>query len=122
MSSIRKPNPLTFIAGSGGVTKGKAVTVSADGKTVVNANAVTDKTIGVAMGDASEGQAVEVAGPGGGAKGLAGGSISAGDLVAPTTGGALIATTSATNRYIGVAQQDAASGDLFAMDVVPGLI
>ncbi len=122
MASIAAPNVLTFNA-SAAIAKGKAVTVDATGKIVTASNAVTDKSVGVAMVAATTaGDKVEVAMPGGGAKGLAGGSISAGDLLAPTTGGALIATTTATNRYVGIALEDASSGDLFSMMVVPGLI
>jgi hypothetical protein len=126
MSSFQRPNMATFNA-SAAIAKGKAVTVDATGKIVTAANAVTDKSIGIAQGasvddGAGNFNAVEVALPGGGAKALAGGSISAGDLLAPTTGGALIATTTATNRCIAVAMEDASSGDLFSVMVIQCLI
>lgn len=122
MSAIKKPNCLTFLA-TAAIAKGKAVTLDSTGKKVTAAGAVTDKSIGIAMNDAAgAGDKVEVALSGGGAKVLAGGSISAGDLLAPTTGGALIATTSATNRYVAIAMEDMASGDLGSADVVIGLI
>lgn len=122
MASIMEPKMQTYKA-SAAIAKGKAVTVDATGKIVTAANAVTDKSIGIAQNAAlAVNDLVEVAHNGGGAKALAGGTIVAGDLLAPTTGGALIATTTATNRYCAVAKQDAASGDIFAVDVVLGLI
>lgn len=122
MSAHYPASVLTYNS-SAAIAKGKAVTLDATGKIVTAANAVTDKSIGIAMNAATGAdEKVEVALPGGGAKALAGGSISAGDLLAPTTGGALIATTTATNRYIAVALEDAVSGDLFSVQVAAGLI
>ncbi len=122
MSSHAPANVLTFIA-SAAIAKGKAVTLDATGKIVTASAAVTDKSIGIAMGAATTaGDIIEVALPGGGAKGLLGGSVSAGDLLAPTTGGALIATTSATNRWIAVAMEDGATNDLASVHVSAGLI
>lgn len=125
MSSYFERSMLSFSA-SAAIALGKAVTVDATGKIVTASNASTDKSIGVAQSDATLSGAsygfVEVALAGGGAKGLAGGTIAAGDLVAPTTGGALITTTTPGDRYVGVAMQDAASGDLFSMHVQSGLI
>lgn len=122
MSSYMAPKVLTFRA-SAAIAKGKAVTLDATGQIVTASNAVTDKSIGIAQNDASAAEdKVEVALVGGGAVALAGGTISAGDLLAPTTGGALIATSTATNRYVGVAMQDAVVGDLFSVHVAAGLI
>lgn len=122
MSSHAKPNALTFIA-AGAIGKGKAVTLAADGKTVTQCSSVTDKSIGICLNaPAAIGDRVEVALPGGGAKGLAGGTISAGDLLAPTTDGSLIATVTATNRWVAIAMEDMVSGDLGSVHVTLGLI
>lgn len=122
MSAVPYPKKYTYRA-SAAIAKGKAVLLDATGKIVTAANAVTDKSVGLAQNAAdAEGDLVEVAHPGGGAKALLGGSVSAGDLLAPTTGGALIATTTATNRYIAMALEDGSSGDLIAVEVVAGLI
>ena len=122
MSSHPRPVPYTYDA-SAAIAKGKAVTLDATGKIVTAANAVTDKSIGIAMNAALEADdSVEVAHPGGGAKGLLGGTVAAGDFLAPTTGGALIATTTATNRYIAQALEAGDSGDLISVSVVAGLI
>ncbi len=122
MASIAQPNVLTFNA-SAAIAKGKAVTLDATGKIVTAANAVTDKSVGLAMNAVTTaGDKVEVAAAGGGGKALCGGTVAAGDLLAPTTGGALIATTTATNRYIAIALEDGVENDLISVMVVPGLI
>lgn len=121
MASHFPPNVLSYTA-SAAIAKGKAVTLDATGKIVTAAAAVTDKSVGLAMSLVATGDKVEVAHPGGGAKGLLGGSVSAGDLLAPTTGGALIATTTATNRWIAIAMEDGVSGDLISVFVSAGLI
>lgn len=51
-----------------------------------------------------------------------GGAISAGDKITATTGGAAIATTTDTNHYNGIAMENAASGDLFAMKIEHGMV
>ncbi len=122
MSAHYQPAVLTFNA-SAAIAKGKAVTLDATGKIVTAANAVTDKSVGIAQNAATEaGEKVEVALPGGGAKALVGGTVAAGDLLAPTTGGALIATTTATNRWIAIAMEDGASGEIISVHVVAGLV
>ena len=122
MASIIQANIVTFKAG-GAISKGMAVKMGADNQHVVVCTAKTDKSIGVAQGDASAAEdAIEVAVCGGGAKGKAGGSISAGDLVSPTTDGSLIVTTTAGDRYVGIAMEDASSGDIFSVQMSPGLI
>jgi hypothetical protein len=122
MSAINSPRIATFQA-SAAIAKGKAVTLDATGKIVTAANAVTDKSVGIAQNEALlVGDLVEVALPGGGGKALLGGTVVAGDLLAPTVGGALIATTTATNRWIAVAMQDGVSGDIIGSEVDAGLI
>lgn len=121
MSAIFKANTLTYKAG-GAIPKGAAVKVSgSDGKTVVVCTAKTDKSIGIAQGAASlAGDLIEVAIPGGGAKAKLGGTVAAGDLLAPTTDGSLIVTTTANDRYIGMALEDGVSGDIIATNCVAG--
>src|SRR5690606_31320133 len=113
-----RANPLSYKS-SAAIAKGKAVTLDATGKIVTAANAKTDKSVGLAMHAAGDaGETIEVAHPGGGAKGLLGGTVSAGDLLAPTTGGALIATTTANDRIIAMALEDGVDGDLISVMVV----
>lgn len=118
MSSTSYPKVLTFKA-DGAIPKGSAVKIGTDDKHVAKATAATDKLIGIAQNAATDAEdLVEVALPGGGAKGLSGGSISAGDLLTADSNGALVATTTANNRVVGIAMQDAVSADIFAVEVV----
>lgn len=122
MSSYAKPKVLGFKA-TAAIAEGKAVTLDSTGKLVTASNAKTDLSVGIAQNAATAvNDYVEVALPGGGAKALAGGSIAAGDLLAPTTGGALITTVTAGDRWIAVAMEAASSGDLFSVHVSAGLI
>jgi hypothetical protein len=122
MASHYQQSILTFNAG-GAIALGKAVTLDATGKIVSAANAATDKSVGLCQNAvAASGDKAEVALPGGGGKALLGGTVSAGDLLAPTTGGALIATTTATNRWIAIAMEDGVSGDIISVQVDAGLI
>lgn len=128
MASNSAPRMLGFHA-SAAIAKGKAVTLDATGQIVTAANAVTDKSIGVAQSDAvSDGGSpasfgdIEVAMPGGGGKGLLGGTVAAGDLLAPTTGGALIATTTENDRAIAMALEAGVSGDVIAVEVLVAVL
>lgn len=120
MSSYAKPNVLSFKAG-GAIPQGSVVKPGADREHVAKATAATDKAVGIAMNAAADAEdKVEVALPGGGAKGLAGDSISFGDLLAADSNGALVATTTGNDRVVGVAMEDAAAGDLFSVHVSLG--
>jgi hypothetical protein len=122
MSVHKQAMPLSFLA-TAAIAKGKAVKIGADNKHASVASAATDKQFGIAMCDVTTAEdVVEVAMPGGGAKGLAGGTISAGDLLTSDGNGKLVATTTAGNRYIAMAMEDAVENDLFSVEVVAGLI
>ncbi len=122
MASHSQPRVLTFTS-TAAIAKGKSVTLDATGKLVTAANAKTDKQIGIAMNAATAaGEKVEVALNGGGAKGLLGNTVSAGDLLSSTTGGALIATTTAADRWVAVAMEDGVANDLISVEVDLGLI
>lgn len=76
----------------------------------------TDKPIGILLNrPTAAGQAAEVAGPGEVCKGLLGGTVNAGDSLAPDGDGDLVAVTEGTDttRYI-IAQalEDGASGEI----------
>lgn len=106
------------------IAKGKAVKAGAsDSQHVQVCAATTDKSVAILQAaTTAAGDKAELAFPGGGAKALAGGVIAFGDLLAPTTDGSLIATTTPGDRYIAMAMDSAVSGDLFAVEVVAGLI
>jgi hypothetical protein len=122
MAVSMSPKILAFKADAA-LTKGWAVKVGSDSKHVAKATAKTDNQIGIAQNTVTTAEdVVEVALPGGGAKGLAGGSISAGDMVSATSDGSLIATTTTDDNYVGMAQEDAVTGDYFNVNVQVGII
>lgn len=49
----------------------------------------------------------------------AGGSITKGAKLAATTDGSVVATTTAGNLIVGIAEEAAASGEIFMMTIVP---
>lgn len=121
MSSTSAPRFLTFIAG-GAIPLGVPVKAGADKEHVVVCTAASDKSIGIAQSvAAASGDTVEVALPGGGAKALSQGAISMGDILVPSTAG-VVASTANGERHCAMAMEDAVSGDLFAVEVVVGII
>ncbi len=108
----------TYLADAA-ITKGWAVKIGTDSSHVARCSATTDKSIGICQSTVTTAEdAVEVAAPGGGAKGLLGGTVSAGMLLTPTTTGALIKVSAAGDRVVAVAKQDGVSGDLINVDVL----
>jgi hypothetical protein len=123
MSSHANPNALTFKAGSTGIVKGCVVKPGADNKHVLISAAATSKNLGLALGAASAAEdKVEVALPGGGAKGLLGGTVSFGDLLTSDASGNCVATTTPGDRYVAMAMEDGVAGDLISVHVITGLI
>lgn len=117
MSSFAQQNILTFMA-DGAIPKGSVVKVGSDAKHVAKSTAATAKNFGIAQNAATAADdKVEVALPGGGAKGLAGGTISYGDLLTADSNGALVATTTANDRVVGIALEDAVANDVFSVFV-----
>ena len=117
MSSILKPFVATYEAGAA-IAKGKAVKLT-DKKTVVQVSATTDNSIGVAQNAAvNVGDLVEVAHPGGGAKGLAKATIAVGDILGHNADGSLQKLASASDKIIGQALDSAVAGDIFALQVL----
>jgi hypothetical protein len=122
MASYRQPNILAFKAAAA-MAAYVAVKAGADREHVAICSAKTDKSVGISMSvpEAAD-EVMEVALPGGGAKAKLGGSVSFGDLLAPTTDGTLIATTTAGDTYIARAMEDGVQNDVIAVEVVSGLI
>jgi len=118
MSSYAKPCILTFKAGAA-IPEGSVVKPGADNQHVLKSASAASKNFGIAQNAATLAEdKVEVALPGGGGKGLAGGAILFGDLLTSDVNGALVATTTANDRVVAVAMDDAATGDLFSLQVV----
>lgn len=122
MSSYAKPKCLAFKCGAA-IPEGSVVKPGADNKHVIKSALATNKHFGIAQNATTTAEdAVEVAMPGGGGKGLAGGTVSFGDMLTSDTNGALVATTSASDRIVAVAMEDAVVGDLFSLHVILGIL
>lgn len=114
MASTLEPVIQAYKA-SAAIAAYKAVKDGADDSHVQVCSAGTDKTLGICQNSADAAEEVLEVAVAGGAKALAGGSISRGDLLAADSNGALVATTSANDKVIGMAEQDAVSGDVFSV-------
>lgn len=122
MASSSEPKIYSFLSAAA-IAKGVAVKAGADNNHLAICSAKTDKSVGITQNsqDAAE-KTLEVALPGGGGKALCGGTVAVGDLLAPTTDGSLIATTTAGDTYIARAMQAGVVGDIIGVEIVSGLI
>lgn len=123
MASHSSPRILAYKAG-GAIAKGSAVKFDSADDQVVECTANTDAAIGVAQNtltaeEATQGILCEVAIAGGGGKGLAGESITRGKFLVPASDGDLEQTNASGDRVIALAMEDAAAGDLFAIEIIP---
>lgn len=111
----------TFYAGAA-VAANRIVKPGADNTKVVVGAASTNKLVGISdnLGAAS-GDTLDVI-LDGIALVKAGGTVAMGDLITSDGTGQGVATTTAADRYIGIAMEDAVSGDLFGVRIAPGLI
>lgn len=117
MSSSYAPKILAFKS-DGVIAKGKVVKPGSDNQHVVVSALATSKNFGICQNDVAAAEDIaEIAMPGGGAKGLAGGVISFGDLLTADANGKLVATTTANDRVVGIAMEDAVADDLFSVHV-----
>jgi hypothetical protein len=122
MASSSEPKVYSFLAAAA-LAKGKAVKAGADNAHLVVSAAKTDLSVGIVQNTVTAAEdTIEVALPGGGAKALLGGTAAVGDLLAPTTDGRLIVTTTAGDRYIAMAMEAGVIGDMIGVEVVAGLI
>lgn len=114
MASSLTPVVLAFLADAA-VAKGKVVKSGTDSKHVAVAALASDKSFGLQQNVTSAAEDVAEVAVAGGAKGLAGGTIAVGDFVAADSNGALVATTTANDRCIGIAMEGAVANDLFSV-------
>lgn len=128
MSSTSCPKLYAFKAGAA-IAKGKAVKKGADDQHVIAGAANTDNVIGIAYmavtnldskGAAIE-ETIEIALPGGGAKGLLGEAVSMGDKLVSHTDGRLVKTNASGDKIIAVAMQDGVENDLIYVEVVSAI-
>lgn len=98
-----------------------AVKIAADGD-IETAGANSMDFIGFLQNLPASGGACEIAVGGGGSKAISGGSITAGDRLTTDANGALVTiTTGQTKMAAAIALEGAASGDIFAVFVLPGV-
>jgi len=121
MASHSQARISTFYA-TAAVALGKAVKIGASGDYIAVGAANTDPCIGIVQNapDAA-GALAEVALPGGGAKALAGEAITKGKLLVCGAAGSLVQANASGDRVIAMAMEDAASGDIFAVEVLVGV-
>lgn len=118
MSSHSKPRILSFKA-DGAIAKGAAVKIGSDNDHVAACSANTDSAIGICQNTVSAAEEIaEIALQGGGAKAKAGEAITAGKLLVPGASGSMFQTNASGDSVIGMALESAASGDLFAVEVI----
>jgi hypothetical protein len=104
------------------IAYGKGVKIGSDREHVaVVSTGRTDKSIGICQTVVTAaGDLVEVAMNGGGAKGLLGGTVVAGDELGLDNNGALIKVATANDRRIAIAMEGGVSGDIIAVEVCLG--
>lgn len=121
MASHSEPRIQAFKA-DGVIAKGSAVKIGSDKDHVAIGAANTDDCIGVAQSASSAAEdVIEVALPGGGAKVLAGETITAGKLLVSHTNGRLVQTNASADRVVAVALEAGVNGDLIAAEVLLGV-
>lgn len=120
MASHSEPRILTLKADAA-IAKGKAVKGGADDDHVSVCSANTDKAIGLAQGASTAAEdAIEIALPGGGAKGLLGETVAVGDLLVADAAGKLVKKNAIGDRVIAMALQAGILNDIIAVEVVVG--
>ncbi len=118
MASSSAPKIQTYKADAA-ITKGMAVKFGTDGEHVAKSAAATDDHIGIAQSAPTTAEdAVEVAMPGGGGKGLLQASCTRGQLLTAHTDGKLKPIANANDRVIALSMNSGAAGDLIPVEVV----
>lgn len=114
MSGYMKPQYLApSLLASVAISKGEAV--KHDGSGGIDVCAAGARALGFADGDFAIGQPVAVAVNGGGAQGIAGGTIAAGASLKTDANGHLVATTTTDDIIVAIADESAVDNDVFAI-------
>lgn len=120
MASSSDPKIYVLLAGAA-IAKGKAVKIGADDNHVIAGTANTSRCLGVCQNEVTTAEDnVEIALPGGGAKGLLGETVAAGDLLVSHTDGTLVKANASGDHLIAKAMEGGASGDLIDIEVIAG--
>lgn len=117
MASTLEPKILSYKADAA-ISKGMAVKLGTDTQHVAKGAANTDKCIGIAQSAPTTAEdIVEVAVPGGGAKGLLGETVTGGELLVSGTDGRLVKANNAGDHVVAKALDAGVANDL--IDVMP---
>ncbi len=117
MASSLAPKIQTMLADAA-IAKGKVVKFGTDFKHVAVSAADTDHHIGIAQSVTTAAEdPIEVAMPGGGAKGLISESVNAGDFLC-SADGTLIVADDAADIVIAQAKQDGVANDLIDVEIM----
>lgn len=123
--SIRNPRYLPMLAG-GAITPNRIVKIGSADQTVVLAAAATDRPVGVSVQNISyaSGAVCDIV-DGGEYEVIAGGTVARGDPVCSDANGAGVTAAPAggtNNGVIGRALDSAVVGDLFTVQIQPGVL
>lgn len=117
MTAHNKPRYVTGKKATGtAIAKYKAVKADSTENLVVIAGA-GDDVVGFLVSACAANQAAEIAGSGGGALAIAGGTISDGDRLKVDANGDLVVASTADDIAVAVARADAVDNDVFPVDV-----
>lgn len=117
MSSHSEPRIYAYL-GDAAIAKGKAVKLGTDRKHVALGAANTNRCIGVAQNTTTAAEeVVEVALQGGGAKGLLGETVAAGDDLVSHTDGTLVKPNAEGDQIIARAMEGGDANQLIAIEV-----
>lgn len=121
MGAISQPRVETYKVGAT-IAKGQPVKKGSTDRYVIPCTANTDLAIGIAKSAVTLGtdELVEVCISGGGALGLAGETIAAGECLVPKADGSLEKANALGDTHIAKAMEDAVVGDLFWVEVISG--
>lgn len=120
MASHSSPRIVAILAGAA-ISKGMAVKKGADDSHVIKGTANTSRCLGIAQNAPTAAEDVcEMAIQGGGAKGLLGETVAAGDLLVSHTDGSLVKANAAGDHLIAKAMKDGVANDLIDVEVIFG--
>lgn len=123
MASFQKPNYVAPVPRATAVALVRYVAVKASAtEGLVEIAGAGEAITGFVMTAADASAPVEIAGKGGGAKAIAGGTISDGDDLKVDANGHLVVASTAGDRVVATARQDAVDNDVFAVFVTDSRI
>lgn len=119
MASHAESVIVNFLAAAA-IAKGKAVKIGSDDNHVAVGAANTDKVLGLLQTATTAAEDVAEVAVGGGAKGLLGETVAAGDLLVSHTDGTLVKANASGDLVIAKAMEGGAAADLIDVLVIHG--